>query len=88
MLLGAILLIAAPAMSVAATAMDPCCAEAPCHDLGKSLCPDGCVVACQIIAAPETQLAEPVETGLAAAIPAPSRWPPGRAPPPELPPPR
>ena len=88
MLLSAILLIGAPAMSAAAMPMDPCCAEAPCHDLGKSLCPDGCVVACQIIVAPETGVAEPVETGLAVTAPAPSHWPLGRAPAPELPPPR
>lgn len=92
MLLSAILLIGAPAMSAAAMPMDPCCAEAPCHDLGhdggKSLCPDGCVVACQIIAAPETRVAEPAETAAPAMAPAPSRWPPGRAPAPELPPPR
>ena len=88
MLLSAILLIGAPAMSAAAMPMDPCCDEAPCHDLGKSLCPDGCVVACQIIVAPETQVAEPVETSLAVTAPTPSRWPPGRAPAPELPPPR
>jgi len=96
MLLSAILLIGAPAMSAAAMPMDPCCAEAPCHDLshdggherGKSLCPDGCVVACQIIVAPETRVAEPAETGLAITAQAPSRWPPGRMPAPELPPPR
>ena len=88
MLLSAILLIGAPALSIAATPMDPCCAEAPCHDLGKSLCPDGCVVACQIIAAPETRVAEPTETSLPSTAPTPSPWPPGRAPAPELPPPR
>jgi hypothetical protein len=88
MLLSAILLIGAPAMSAAAVPMDPCCAESPCHDLSKSLCPDGCVVACQIIVAPETRVAEPVETSPAVTTPAPSRWPPGRAPAPELPPPR
>jgi hypothetical protein len=65
MLLSAILLLGAPAMSAAAMPMDPCCDEAPCHDLDKSLCPDGCVVACQVVAAPESQIAEPVETGLA-----------------------
>jgi hypothetical protein len=88
MLLSAILLLGAPAMSAAAMPMDPCCDEAPCHDLDKSLCPDGCVVACQVVAAPESQIAEPVETGLAPTVAAPSRWPPGRTPAPELPPPR
>jgi hypothetical protein len=92
MLLSAILLIGAPAMSAAAVAMDPCCAEAPCHDmghdLGKSLCPDACVVACQIIVAPETQVVGPVETSPAITSPAPTNWPAGRAPAPELPPPR
>ncbi len=88
MLLSAILLIGAPAMSVAAMPMDPCCAEAPCHDLSKSQCPDACVVACQIIAAPETQVAGPAETSPAITTPAPSHWPLGRAPAPELPPPR
>jgi hypothetical protein len=88
MLLAAILLIGAPAMSAAAMPMDPCCADAPCHDLGKSLCPDSCVVACQIIAAPEMMITGPAETGLAPTAPAPSRQPPGRAPAPELPPPR
>jgi hypothetical protein len=92
MLLSAILLLGAPALSAAAMPMDPCCDEAPCHDQGhdldKSLCPDGCVVACQVVAAPESQIAEPVETGLANTVPAPSAWPPGRAPVPELPPPR
>lgn len=88
MLLSAILLFGAPVLSAAATAMDPCCADVPCHDVGKSLCPDACVVACQIIPAPEARIAEPAEAGAAIVAPAPSRWPPGRAPPPEVPPPR
>jgi hypothetical protein len=88
MLLGAILLLGAPALSAAAMPMDPCCDEAPCHDLGKSLCPQACAVACQVIVAPETQVAEPVETGSAIATPAPARLPSGRMPAPELPPPR
>ena len=88
MLLSAILLLGAPALSAAAMSMDPCCAEAPCHYLGKSLCPDACVVACQVIPAPETPVVEPVETGSVVTTPIPSRWPPGRAPAPELPPPR
>jgi hypothetical protein len=92
MLLSAILLLGAPAMSAAAMPMDPCCDEAPCndlgHDLGKSLCPQACVVACQIIPAPGTPVAGPVETGSVITTPAPSRLPSGRAPAPELPPPR
>ncbi|WP_156390798.1 hypothetical protein [Caulobacter sp. Root487D2Y] len=96
MLLSAILLLGAPAMPTAAMPMDSSHAQAPCHDMdhdgghdrGKSLCSDGCVVACQVIAAPGTQIAEPVETGLAIPAPTPSPWPPGRAPAPELPPPR
>ncbi|MBO9559356.1 MAG: hypothetical protein J7515_12365 [Caulobacter sp.] len=88
MLLSAILLFGAPVMAAAATAMDPCCADAPCHDLAKSLCPDACVVACQVIPAPQTLVAEPVEAGPAPVAAAPSRWPPGRAPAPEVPPPR
>src|SRR4051812_18817641 len=92
MLLSAILLLGAPATATAGPPMDPCCDEAPCHDQGhdrgKFLCPDGCVVACQVIAAPGTLVAEPAETASAVAIPASSRLPPGRAPAPELPPPR
>lgn len=88
MLLSALLLFAAPAMSYAAARGD-CCAEAPCHDQGKSpRCPDACMVACQVVAAPEIQVTGAVGFGLAAVTPLIPRLPPGREPTPELPPPR
>ena len=88
MLLGALLLFAAPTLS-AAMPKGECCADMPCHDQGrKAPCPEACAVACQVIMAPEQQAVGPVEIGAVAIAPIILLSPPGRALAPELPPPR
>lgn len=100
MLLGALLLFAAPALrAAAATPKEDCCAEAPCydqgghdqggHDPGKATpCPDACVLACHVLVTPEAPVVGPAEIGAAPLRPMRSLPPPGRALAPELPPPR
>lgn len=90
MLLGAILLFVAPTLpAAAAMPKGDCCADMPCHDQGrKALCPEACVVACQVIVAPEAQFVGPVEIGSAPIAPMVALLPLGRALAPELPPPR
>jgi hypothetical protein len=86
-LLSALLLVAGPVAPAVAAPMD-CCPTAPCRDIDKSLCPQACVVACQVIVAPEQQLSEPVGRDAPAISPQPIALPPGRAVAPDLPPPR
>lgn len=100
MVLCALLLFAAPLTpAVAAMPNGDCCAEAPCYDQGsheqgdhgrkdKAPCPDGCVLACHVLAAPETMIAGPAEIGSSPAASMNAPPPPGRDPTPELPPPR
>ncbi|CAN5330748.1 hypothetical protein BH10PSE4_BH10PSE4_39720 [soil metagenome] len=87
MLLGALLLILGPIAPAHATPMD-CCADAPCHDVAKSACPEACVVACQAIVAPELLLSEPVGRGASMVMADRGDLLAGRAIAPELPPPR
>lgn len=87
LLLSVVLLVAGPITPAAATPMD-CCADAPCHDLGKSACPEICVVACQVIVAPAFLISEPIRPDAPLAAPVPGVLPPGRAVAPDLPPPR
>jgi hypothetical protein len=90
MLLSALLLFAAPAMpSVAAMPRSDCCEDMPCHDQSKkTLCPETCVIACQVIVAPEALIIGPAEIGSAPIAPMISLRLPGRVLAPELPPPR
>ena len=90
MLLGALLLFAAPAMpSAAAISKGDCCAETPCHHDGKkAACPDACVLACLVIVAPESLVVGSAEVGAAPARPMIGLQRLGRALAPELPPPR
>lgn len=88
-LLAAVMLVAAPLAPAQAMAMPmDCCPDAPCHDLDKSMCPQGCAVACVAVPAPAETLAEPVHL----AAPAPEARPVprliGRDITPEPPPPR
>jgi len=87
MLLGVFLFIASPMTSAAAKPM-PCCAEAPCHDIDKSACPDACVAACQAVVAPTHNVSEPIRRDAPRPAPEISSLPPGRAVAPDLPPPR
>ncbi len=90
MLLSALLLFAAPAMpSAAAMPQGECCAEMPCHGHGKKApCPEACLIACQVIVAPEALIVGSAETGSAPIAPMISLLLPGRVLAPELPPPR
>ena len=86
-LLGALLLVAGPVTFAVAAPMD-CCPDAPCHDIDKSVCPQACVVACQVIAPREHRLSDPVCRDAPMIVSAPLVMPPGRAVAPDLPPPR
>lgn len=90
MLLSALLLFAAPAMpSAAAMSQRECCEEMPCHDQGKKApCPEACLIACQVIIAPEALIVRSAEIGSAPIMPMISSLLPGRVLAPELPPPR
>lgn len=87
LLLSVVLLVIGPITPAAAAPMD-CCPAAPCRDMDKSACPQACVVACQIIVAPELQVSEPIRRDAPSVMPAPGALPPGRAVAPDLPPPR
>ena len=88
MLLGVMLLVAAPAMPTYAASTQPCCLDMACHSDVGSACPDDCVLACQAVIAPAHAYSKPIRrtfvvgTGGIAAFPA------GRAIAPDLPPPR
>ena len=86
-LLGALLLVVGPITSAVAAPM-ACCPEAPCRDIDKSACPQACVVACQVIVAPDQQLSAPIRRDAPTIASAPVVIPPGRAVAPDLPPPR
>jgi len=86
-LLGLVMLLAAPLTTATARPMD-CCMDAPCHDVGKATCPDVCVVACQIMAPPEQLISEPVGRYAPLAALGLVDMPSGRLIAPDLPPPR
>ena len=92
MLLCVILLIAGPVTPAAAAPMDCCpdaaCHDAPLHDMGKTLCPQACAIACQALAAPDLMLSAPIRRDEPIIAPSITRLPPGRAVAPDLPPPR
>ena len=90
MLLSALLLFAAPAMpSAAAMPQLDCCEEMPCHDQhNKAPCPEACVIACQIVVAPEALIAGSAEICSTPITPMISLLLRGRVLAPELPPPR
>ena len=90
MLLAAILLFAAPALpSAAAMPQGDCCAEMPCHDQSKKApCPDACVLACQVVVAPDISVVGSAEVGSAPITFMISSLLAGRVLAPELPPPR
>ena len=71
MLLSALLLFAAPAMpSAAAMSQREFCEEMPCHDQGKKApCPEACLIACQVIIAPEALIVRSAEIGSAPIMP-------------------
>ena len=87
MLLGLVLLLAAPLAPATAESMD-CGMDAPCHDMGKATCPEICIVACQIVVPPQHQVSRPVARYEPLATLAPIDMPPGRSIAPDLPPPR
>jgi hypothetical protein len=86
-LLAAVLLVVSPLAPAMATPMD-CCPDAPCHDLDKSMCPQVCVTACVVVAAPVETLAEPGRLETASPEPLPMPRLVGRSITPEPPPPR
>lgn len=90
MLMSVAVLLAAPATPAASAMLrDDCCVETPCHDQGDAaLCPEACVLACQVVVAPELMMEQSVEVVSAPADEALSLSPPGRELAPELPPPR
>ena len=89
MLLSAILLFAAPALPSAAMPQGHCCAEMPCHDQSqKAACPEACVIACQVVVAPEPLIVRAAAIGSAPVAPMISLFHLGRVLAPELPPPR
>ena len=87
MLLGLVMLIAGPVAPATAAPMD-CCPDAPCHDIGKSTCPQACVVACQAIVAPNLGISPPFRRDTPPVSPNIALLPPGQAVAPDLPPPR
>ena len=87
MLLGLVLLLAAPLAPAIAKPMD-CCMDAPCHDMGKATCPDVCIVACQIVVPPEHLFSERMDRHAPLPTPGLIDMPPGRSIAPDLPPPR
>jgi hypothetical protein len=87
MLLGLVLLLAAPLTPATAKPMD-CCMDAPCHDIGKATCPDVCIVACQIVVPSQPLISGPVGRYAPMASPGLIDMPPGRSVAPDLPPPR
>ena len=87
MLLGLVMLIAAPVAPATAAPMD-CCPDAPCHDIDKSACPQACVVACQLIVAPDLRISPPLRRDAPPVTPEIALLPLGQAVAPDLPPPR